>query len=176
MAKVRLLLLLPLCLGIVLGCGRKSKTPAKVTGTVKYKGNLVKAGSVQFHVKDAGVYNAPIREDGTYMPTSLPDGDAVVTIETESANPDSKAPVYGGSRGGGKEAEPKSMKEMAKSSSGGESAAAKAMAAGAAKQPTEGTKKENFVKIPAKYNHPSSSGLKVTLAPGNNTNNFDLTD
>jgi hypothetical protein len=134
---------------------------------VKFKGQLVKAGTIQFHSKDAGTFRAPIRDNGTYSLSDLPTGDLVVTIETESANPDIVMPTYGG--------------KPAPAAGGGA-----AMPEAAAKQ-IEGLKlsksppppqpsRENYVKIPQRYSDPAQSGLTVNLGRGSQTKDFDLTE
>jgi hypothetical protein len=152
MAKSRLLVLLPLCCGLALGCGQ-SRTPARLQGEVKYNGQLVKGGTIQFHSKEFGIFQTTIRDNGTYAMSDLPAGEVVVTIETESVNPDREIPQYGG-----KPAAP----------DGG--AAAKK----AGVPPPPAANKGNYVHIPERYRDPAQSGLTVTLGSGSQTQNFDL--
>ncbi len=148
----RLLLALPLCFVVVLGC-TKSSVPSKLTGKVAYKGAPVTGGTLTISPEGEGaIYSAPIKADGTYSIASIPAGEFVVTIETESANPNKKIPVYGGAKGKGA------------MSPGPEAAAAPSGDTG------------QFVKIPVKYNDKKKSGLTVTLVVGPNEKNFDLTD
>jgi hypothetical protein len=85
--------------------------------------------------------------DGTYSATDLPIGDAVVTVETESINPEKKKMAYGGGRGGMSPAP-----ENAQKSAG------------------------TYVKIPAKYADSTKTTLTVTLARGKQVKDLDLTD
>lgn len=150
-------LLLPLALFLAFGCGTKA-TPSRLSGSVKYNGVPVKAGTITFTAKggegkDAGgTYFAPINEDGTYSTSQLPTGEFAVTIETESANP--KRPTmeqYGGGKG-------KNMTSPMPEGVGAPAA------------------KGGYVKIPSKYSDPKKSGLTVTLTSGKNTKDFDLAD
>lgn len=174
MTRHRLLVAFPLLMGILgltFGCGGKSQTPARVHGYIKYKGQTVKAGTVKFHSKDAGVYSGGIREDGTYEISDLPMGDMVVSIETESANPNMKSPTYVGARGPG-------MKAGGAGKGKGEAAQGEMMKAFGqmAPPPDAQAKKENYVKIPPQYSDPNKSGLRVTLVAGRQEKNFDLAD
>jgi hypothetical protein len=87
-----------LCLVILLGCGKKSLTPASVSGTVSYKGKPVKAGQISFYPKEGGLYPTSLKDDGTYSIIGVPSGEMTVAIETESANPNK--PTYGRGQGG----------------------------------------------------------------------------
>ncbi len=101
MSGSRLVAVLTLFAIVALGCGdRNPSAPAFVSGSVKYKGEVLKAGTVQFH-SDMGVYPAPINSDGTYVNRDVPVGELVVTVETESVNPDKKKETYGGDRAKG---------------------------------------------------------------------------
>ena len=155
----RLSLLLPFGLLVVLGCGETKGTVARLSGSVKYKGTPVTAGTIIFTVKGegsdpAGTYPVPITPDGTYSASQLPAGELRVSIETESANPKNRrsSEQYGGGRG----------KDMMKRSPAPE---------GVGTAP-----KGAYVKIPDKYKDPKTSGLTVTLTNGKNTKDFDLTD
>src|SRR5262245_44036333 len=89
----RLSLLLPLLLVVVSGC-ISSSTPSQVHGKVTYKGQALPAGSVTFQLSEGGIFTYPIQPDGTYSGTDLPAGEYVVTVETESANPNAKKATY----------------------------------------------------------------------------------
>jgi hypothetical protein len=153
----RLSLLLPLGLLLLLGCGEKKGAVARLSGTVKYKGTPVTAGTITFTAKGeggnpGGTYPVPITPDGTYSASQLPAGELAVAIETESANPKSRksAADYGGG------------KDMMKRSPMPEGVG--------------GGPKGTYVKIPDKYKDPKTSGLTVTVTNGKNTKDFDLTD
>jgi hypothetical protein len=159
MTKARLVALLPFCLGMALGCGGSSNTPGKVEGKITYNGTALGGGTIRFESPSGGgVYGAGIKPDGTYSITDMSSGDMVVTIETESINPNKQIPSYGGAPG-----DPMS-KAMAPRAELEKQGVGKATSGG------------NYVKIPDKYNNPQTSGLKVTVGKGNQTENFTLTD
>lgn len=145
-----------LFLGLLVGCNSSSPhAPAKVSGQVKYKGEVLKGGSIAFHVEKGPTYSSSIGQDGTYEVIDLPEGNLVVTVETESVNTNAKPPTYGGDKGAKLAAE-----RMAKEGRGGPS-----------KMP-EGL----YRKIPSKYNNSKTSPLSVTLAAGRQIHEFDLKD
>jgi hypothetical protein len=137
------------------GCKKTNpNAPVEVTGKVTYNGKDVTGGIIKFHSDQiGGVNQASIHPDGTYTVTDLPTGKYVVTVETESINPNKKMPTYGGERdkGGGMSPVPKEMEGK-----------------------TGGNVK--YVKIPGKFGDKTSSPLKVELKPGKNTEDFDLKD
>src|SRR5262245_681756 len=95
-AKGRLLLALPLVCGLLLlaGCKRGNPhAPARVTGKVTYKSAPVPGGTITFHAPDGTQYPTNIGPDGSYG-VELPAGDLLVSVETESLNPDRKIPTY----------------------------------------------------------------------------------
>jgi hypothetical protein len=147
----RLLLVLPLFLVLMSGCRKGNpNTPASLSGTVKYKGQLVKGGTLALYSKKGGAVNSiTIRPDGTYSGTDLPEGEMEVTIETESLNPNKEKP----------EGYDKGMKMSPKPE-------------GAGSDPGKG----EYVKIPPKYADKTTSKLTVTLKSGENTQDFNLTD
>jgi len=146
--KGRLLLVLPLSLVFVLGCGKTKTKHADVSGTVTYKDQPVTAGTVTFHT-EGGIFPCPIKADGTYSVSQLPPGDMVVTIETESANKNKKTPKYGGGRPGMVSPMPEDRP-----------------------QPEVGA----YRKIPARYADKKKSGLNVTVTDGPQKHDFDLKD
>jgi hypothetical protein len=144
-----------LVLAVLVNCGCKPgnpNAPASVSGKVTYKNEPVTAGMVYFHTSEGAVYTCIIKPDGTYAGSDMPAGELTVTVETEMANPDVKAPTYGG--GGQGQAQPAGPPRP-KEAGGGSGA---------------------YVKIPAKYKDKKTSGLKETLSKGKNTKNIDLTD
>jgi hypothetical protein len=154
MTRIRFGLLLAAVL-VMVGCTR-NKTPSKVYGTVTYKKQPVKAGSVTFHSKDQGSYTGTLNEQGGYEIPDMPAGEMTVTVETEYLNPNKKAPVYGGKRAG------VSQDERSKAGYG----------------PPGGRVDETtrYVKIPKKYADPDTSDLKVTIETGRQQKDFDLND
>jgi hypothetical protein len=155
----RFALLLPLWLLLLFGCGGPKSVATKLSGSVKYKGAPVTAGTITFTAKGeggeaGGVYLAPINPDGTYSIAQLPSGEFAVSIETESANPNRSQKTYGGPK----------VKNMQMTSPRPDYAESSQTAQGA------------YVKIPSKYADPQKSGLTVNLTSGKNIKDFDLTD
>lgn len=160
-AKTRLFLALPVIALIAFGCS-KSRTPCSVSGIVKHKGELVGGGTISFYPKIeefSGGYGFTIKPDGTYEGSSLPAGEYLVSVETESANKDKKTPTYGPAGGGGKGQSPSGYAD-------------KMRQMGKAPQSTEAQGK--YVKIPDKYNDKAKSGLTAKLINGKNKVDFDL--
>lgn len=154
-------------LGLVsFGCGGGvANAPSNISGKVTYKGAPVTGGNIGFAAVDGmGAGSANIRPDGTYSTTNVPAGDMIVTVETESINPNIKPTEYKGGNskmpGGGGGPAPGSKRQMVSSP-----------------KPSYAAKSEAvYVKIPAKYAKKNTSTLKTTLKPGNNTVDFDLVD
>jgi hypothetical protein len=146
----------------VIGCSN-SKTPSGVSGKVTYKGEPVSAGTITFHrtgENQGGAYPFNLKSDGTYEGSGMPAEEMIVTIDTESANPDKPKQTYSQSGQGGSPSNEyeKMMREKVPE------------AAAAAK--TDG----KYVKIPPQYADKAKSPLKVTLSKGKNPLNFDLKD
>jgi len=155
-AICRFVLVLPAVV-LILGCSKNSNSPSSVSGKVTYKGEVVPAGMIPFHVKSGGIYSYAIAE-GMYSGKDLPAEEMVVTIDTEGVNPNKTKPAYGAGQGNQPDMRGK-MQEMGK-------------IPGSAAPATGG----KYVKIPAKYASKEKTPLKVTFTKGNNENNFDLTD
>ena len=147
----RFLPLLALVVVVAIGCGKGNSTmPSEVTGKVTFKDKVVGAGTVTFFTQ-AGVYGpTPIGVDGTYTLKAIPDGEAEVTVETESGNKNANKPTYGPKDGKGGMSPPP---------------------AGVV-PPASG----EYVKIPGKYAAKATSGLKVTLVSGKQTYDIPLKD
>jgi hypothetical protein len=171
-SKVRVLLFVPLFAGLLLiGC-KTSPTPARVEGKVTYKGNLVTGGTITFHpvtgeVSGAGGnYQCIIRGDGTYSGDQMPSGDMVVTVETETINPNPKDRPKDiqvmGAQDKMQGYDPKmmlnKMKEMGKAPA------------------DAGSMSGTYVPIPLKYATVKDSPLKTTFNKGKNTFSPDLQD
>jgi hypothetical protein len=142
-----------------------------LSGKITYGGNAVTAGSLMFYTANSGVYPAVISSDGTYSATDLPAGDLVVTIETESANPNVKKVDYKGGAGPGAGMYPGAPKPGAGAGPKGGGQPVSPAGEGSP-QVSAGP----YVKIPAKYSDKNKSGLTVKLSPGKNTQDFDLKD
>jgi hypothetical protein len=147
---------LALGLAALAGCTTNPQAPARISGTVTYKGSPVPAGTVVFHTPEQGSYAARLNTDGTYEVRDVPKGKMTVTVETESVNPNKKNPeTYGGSKG---------AKQYA------ERLAAEGRAA------AEKTPPEQYMKIPSKYADRETTPLSIDAAAGAQIQNFPLTD
>jgi hypothetical protein len=144
----------------VLGCSSGNpNAPARVTGTVKYNGQPVKAGQLTFHTPEGTAYGAQLNTDGTYTATDLPAVDMVVTFDTEYLNKDRKVEVKGA----------KAQKDMDRRM--------KEMNSGRQAPTDAGVQATTlYVKVPAKYADKKTSPLKVTLTRGSNSYDVELTD
>jgi hypothetical protein len=138
-----------------LGCGGgNSLAPARVSGSITYKGQPLKSAAVALHTPQGNAYPASVSPDGTYSATDLPTGELVITVDTEGFNPSKK-----GAKGAGADRRLKMAQQPAPEGRGSSA-------------PPE----EFYVKIPAKYSNPKTSPLTVTLAAGRKVYNIELTD
>ena len=160
MTKLRLLPLAILVLAVaVLGCSKKSLAPARISGSLSYNGKPIKGGTMAFYGPDGVAYNAAINPDGTYSATDIPEGELVVTVETESINPNKT----GGAMS--KEGE-KRLKTGTQPPPEG-----RGSSGGGGPPPSE-----LYIKIPEKYNNAKTSPLTVTTKSGRQVENIDLKD
>jgi len=141
----RLVVLPALLFAFVVGCGNNPRG-AELSGKVTYKGAPVTGGSMTLFIGDAG-YPVTIGANGEYAVSQIPEGEAVVVVETESLNPNK--PKYGGKGGGGSSPAPE----------------------GKGAGPTL-----TYVKIPDKYKHKDKTDLKATIKRGKQQKDFDLKD
>jgi hypothetical protein len=176
MFKLRIALFAALVIGLALGCEGK-RYQGKLTGKVTYKGQPVKGGNITLIAESGGLYNASISSDGSYEFVDVAEGNMKVTIETETVNPNKDVPKYGaGRKSGGAAGKREKMASERRAAEGKGGGGGEEQVAGAwGKPPTEELAKL-YVKIPAKYGHPQTSGLTVTIERGNQTKNFELTD
>jgi hypothetical protein len=165
-------LLFLLTLAVVVGCEAKKTAPAQVSGKVSIGGTPVTGGTLSFYT-DKGVYPVGITPDGTYTAIDLPEGEAVVTIDTEALNPNRHTQEYnattaaaGGAdmaskygKGATKTPAPKGAGKLDKSPAGENSPQG---AAG------------SYVKIPKEYTDKAKSPLRVTLRAGSQSHDFEL--
>jgi hypothetical protein len=124
-----------------------------LSGSLSYKGQPIKAGSMAFHTADGTAYSAQISSDGTYTATDIPEGELVVTVDTAALDPAKKAD-------GGKDADRRAKAQQPPPD-------------GVAPPPSPG---EFYVKIPAKYANPKTSPLTVNVSKGRQVRNIELTD
>jgi len=162
--KGQLLLVLPLGLVLVFGCGttKNPNAPASVSGKVTYNGNPVTGGTITFHSKEGRASTIGINAEGSYSTSDIPVGEMVVTVETESANPSAtKMGNYPGAKG--------------KAPTTGEREGNKG-AMMSPRPPGAGGGGGGYVKIPAKYADKDKSTLRETLSPGTQVKDINLTD
>ncbi|HMF18667.1 MAG TPA: hypothetical protein VKE98_15780 [Gemmataceae bacterium] len=155
---------------VSVGCNKSNpNTPASVFGKVTYNGNTVGGGFVYLHLNDGGRLPCAIGADGSYS-AETKEGVYVLTVETESLNPNKKEEYRGGSGGGG-------LAAKYGKAGGGPPAMAKGKGAGASPAPEgAGGAATTYVKIPPKYADKATSGLSVTLKPGKTQFDIPLTD
>jgi hypothetical protein len=155
MLTLRLRLLVALALGLAAGCGQGPL--ARVSGKVTYRGEAVPAGNITFHSEDQGPYSAALHEDGSYEIIDVPPGEMVVTVETETYNPNKARPAYGGSKGNAIDAQRlEAEKQMGR--------------------PINAGGPPKYVRIPPKYARFETSQLTATLKPGRQTYDIELKD
>jgi hypothetical protein len=160
MTPVRLLTCASLFLALLLlGCSKGNPgAPAKIEGSVTYQGQPVKGGTVQFVTPEGTAYSTQIGGDGTYSISDVPDGELVITVETESVNPDKKTTAAG------KDAE-KRMKMTQQPPPEGRGGGA-----------TPAEKVAQYRKIPDKYGKAQTSPRTVNARSGRQVHNIELTD
>jgi hypothetical protein len=146
-------LLFSLAAFCLIGCSKPSPAPAKISGSLTYKGQPIKAGAMSFHTPDGVAYPAQISEDGTYSATDLPEGELVVTVSTEHLNPARKA---GGTASKDTDRRMKMMQSRTQEG------------------PPAENKVEPYVKLPEKYSNPKTSPLTVTLKSGRQVQDINL--
>jgi hypothetical protein len=155
MSRTRVLpLLFVLAASGLLGCSQNSSlVPAHVSGSLAYKGQPIKAGTMAFHAPNGVTYAALINPDGSYSAADLPEGDLVITVSTEHLNPAKKSAA-----GTGKDAGRRNKMMQGREQPQGEAV----------------VPKEPYLKIPETYADPKTSTLKVTLKSGRQVHNIDL--
>ncbi len=156
-SKGRLLLVLPLVLVLVGGCSHRG-AHARLSGKVTYKGQPVTGGVITFLPQSGGAYTANLDANGTYSIADLPAGEVSVGIETESVKRQATVADY---NKGHQPAPPPGANANSMGAAGGAGSAAPAT---------------KYVKIPAKYSDPKTSGLSVSVTGGGQDKDFDLTD
>jgi hypothetical protein len=129
------------------GCGGGGR--ATVSGTVSYKGNLLKGGHMAFVGAAGKTSVADIGKDGKYTALAVPTGKVTITIETESLNP---------------------ARYMGKSYSAPPGVETKGATFGGM---SIEERKERYVQIPANYAGADTSDLTLEVK-GSMTHNIDL--
>jgi hypothetical protein len=148
----RTLLLCVASLIVSAGCGGSGRAPlGKVTGTVNYRGEPVKSGTIILEVPGTRqatgkIVDGKITEVTTHDPNDgVPVGTAKIAVFATQAAAQGAAPATGGNPGSYK-MDPNYMGSGAQSL------------------------------IPAKYNNPATSGLTAEIKKGENTLTLDLKD
>lgn len=137
----------------LVGCSKSSPAPAKVSGSVTYKGQPIKAGTMAFHTSEGVAYPAVISDDGTYSATDLPEGELVVTVDTAHLDPSKKSAA-----GTGKDADRRNKMMQGRMQDG----------------PPDAAKAQPYTKLPEKYSNPKTSPLTVTLKSGRQVKDIEL--
>jgi hypothetical protein len=138
------------CLLLILavGCGGKKAT---VTGTVSYKGQPLKGGTVVFLTDPGGhPFRSEISQEGKYTINGVPPGSVKITVSTASLRPP-QIP-----RNVNMPTPPKDVP----------------LPPGAKYNQTGDPSRYTW--IPDNYGDPEKSGLAYTVQPGEQTHNIDL--
>lgn len=182
--SLSLVCLIPLLL-ILAGCGSKRTASASITGKLTVNGQPVTGGRIIFN-SDSGVYSGGIDPEGKYEVFELPPGEYTITVDNSYLDPDRKVPVYKGQTSGpgamqSKMAGGGAMAAKYGATVGGAGGAPPSSYKGAGAEvapPPEGTqtvKEGTFVKIPDIFTKKETSTAKVTVEPGDNKKDIDLT-
>jgi hypothetical protein len=119
------------------GCGASK---GSVSGSVSYKGEKLKGGTVTFvNEKKENVGVSTIEENGTYSIPKIPAGDYTVCVETESLKPPNPAVL------------------MNKPPAGAQRPAG---------TPDWEARAKRYMLIPPTYNNPEQSTLKIKVTGG----------
>jgi len=135
------------------GCAKNPHAPASISGSVSFNGQPIKAGSMKFHTAQGVAYDAQLTGDGTYSATDIPEGELVVTVETESISPHKKGPK-------GAEAAMRAKAGITQPPPAGMAAPVDPSAF--------------YIKLPEKYNNPKTSPLTVTVKSGRQVHDVKL--
>jgi hypothetical protein len=147
-----------------------------ISGTVTYKDQPVKAGTVYFFYEQGGQYRAEIKSDGTYQFTDVPPGEVKVVVDTEPFNPEQRPLIYTQRQKQIAKGYGKGMKEYdaAMGKGGGDKKAADQPAGLSPEKKAELAKV--YVKLPKKYTDEKTTPLTYTVGPGRQTHGLNLTD
>jgi hypothetical protein len=148
------LLLFPLSL-LAAGCGGSEGT---LSGTVSYKGKLLKAGTISFYPEGkSGNYSTVITTDGTYSIDKLPVGPAKISVIAAVSTGPPPGVFRRGREGGGVKAEHALKDRMTED----------------AKKAAEAEAKEQ-AEFPEKYMNPDKSGLTINVTGGKQTHDIKM--
>jgi hypothetical protein len=159
----------------VVGCSRPGAS-SRVTGTVTYKGQPVKAGQIMLAYEQGGKYEAALQSDGRFQFIDLPVGTVKVFIDNRAYDPDQRPPSY--SQQGKKIASgmSKGYSEYDRKVGGGEKAGSKGDDGVALSKGKREELSKVYVKLPKQYTTEKTTPLTFTVESGRQTKDFDLTD
>jgi hypothetical protein len=164
------------CLAIVLCSCSKSGPTNSVTGTLTYKGEAIKGGTVYFLFERGGTYQCDLKPNGYYQFMDVPTGSAKVIVKTESLNPEQKVLSYDKQAKKTAQGYNKSLAEYdAMMGKGREQGNASKDAQGLSAAQKEALAKV-YVKLPAKYASEKTTPLSYTVGAGSQVKDFDLSD
>jgi hypothetical protein len=166
------------------GCKGTSKPPtANVSGNITLNGKALTGATITFYPSKGGMFPGTVGKGGAYIVTGLPPGDATVAVK----NPEGlkevdllprfpgvfKKLVEGFKEKGGEF----DLKQLMPEGITPEEKAMVDQYFAQIKKHPDGAAQEKFEPIPAKFSDPKSSGMKVTLKEGDNSDqNFTLKD
>jgi len=156
---------------IAIGCG--GATTAKVTGTVKYKGEGLPSGTINFIGTEGTVLGSgQIQDDGSYTVEAAPIGECKITVVTEASQPpEGKGPLS-------LDKPNKQLKEAPKDND--KHPDAKDERERQMKKVKDGAPglsgQKRVVPAPSKYRSPESTPLKYTVKHSKNVYDFELSD
>jgi hypothetical protein len=158
----------------VLGCSGAKR--GSVTGTVTYKGQPVKAGTVYFYHDEGGTYQSELKPDGSYQFMDVPTGSVVAVVNNEMFNPDQKPVSYTQQQKQFAKGYGKGLSEYdAKMGKGGGEKKEAAAGASLPKEQRDALAKV-YVKLPTKYANSRTSPLTYTIERGRQVKDLELSD
>lgn len=124
---------------VIVGCSKATPQGAVVVGKLKYKGGPIKGGEVKLHT-GGQEFPSALTTEGGFTFNGVPEGEAILTVNTEGVKT-----MEAGPPGGAKKKMPKEVDTS--------------------KLPT-GSGGMVYTQIPKKYNKKESSDLKITVGKG----------
>jgi hypothetical protein len=172
---------LTLAASVVLAGCSKSGPKSRVTGSITYKGQTLKAGAVYLVFDQGGEYHTGIKADGTFQFIDVPTGQAKVLVDTETYNPEQKPPSYTKTMQGKQYT--KGMSKQFSEYNAMEGKGGSSGGGGKGDDASPGLTKEQkaelakvYVKIPGKYASDKTSPLYYVVEPGSQTVTWELMD